>query len=72
MDILLVDEDKEVSVVPEELVAYSYIYDDITFEYKVGIEVFPDSFDKDESNGCGNGIHFFRNKKSVIETYYNI
>ncbi len=72
MDILLVDEENEVSVVPEELSAYSYIYDDNSLEYKVGTEVYPDGFDKDDTNGCGKGIHFFRNKKSVIETYNDI
>ena len=70
MDIMLPDANNNISVVPTEKVAYSFVYGDGTeFKYKVGHEVYPDSFDNNEANTCGNGIHFFRDKSSVLDTY---
>ena len=34
--------------------------------YKVGEMVYPDSFDDDRWNECGNGIHFFINRQEAI------
>jgi len=124
LDIQLPIKDKEISVVPEEKVAYSYIYkvygfnnsndktdnpnssetdniDDLTkllnsnninntnnsnnditnnditnndtfgFEYVIGKEVFPNSFNPNEDIGCGEGIHFYEDKSELFEVFIN-
>lgn len=71
MDIQLPIKDNEISVVPEERSVYSYIYNYnySSFEYNVGGEVIPDSFDSNEDKGCANGIHYFRNRLDVFKNY---
>lgn len=71
MDIQLPIADKEISVVPNEMVAYSYVYkSDLTnFDYKVGQEVIPDSFNSDENIGCAQGIHYFQNRMDLYKAY---
>ena len=74
MDIQLPVKDKEISVIPNELVAYSYVYKSfgtIDFNYKVGEEVFPDSFNPDENIGCAQGIHYFQNRIDLFSAYIN-
>ncbi len=72
MDIQLPDESDEISVVPHEMVAYSYIYKiDKQFEYKVGKEIIPDSFDTNDDVSCTHGIHFYRNRHLVFDVYIN-
>jgi hypothetical protein len=70
-DIQYPDEEKEGSVVPNETVAYSYLFSSSNnkFEYKIGQEVIPDSFDEDENVSCTNGIHFYRDRKKVFDVY---
>ena len=71
MDIQLPIENEEISVVPNELEAYSYIYKstNTNFKYKIGQEVFPDSFNFDENISCAQGIHFFQNRIDVFKAY---
>ncbi len=72
MDILLPDEEDEMSVVPHETTAYSYVYSKgPRFEYKIGQLVKPDGFDENSSIGCGKGIHFFREKANLFASYIN-
>jgi len=65
--------DEEISLVPSETSAYSYIFNEngIRFEYKVGMEVLPDMFDPNEDESCTHGIHFYRDRKSVFDVYVN-
>ena len=72
MDIQLPIKDNEISVVPEEMVAYSYIHKingTNSFEYKVGQEVYPDNFNSDENIGCGSGIHFYQDRLTVFKAF---
>lgn len=72
MDIQLPDYEKEISVVPEELSAFSYVYrtePNLKFEYKVGSEVFPDKFDPNEDIGCSQGIHYYRDRSKVFKAF---
>ena len=90
MDIQLPDKHNEISVVPEETSAYSYVFkvipnnsennnivNSITqinsntkgFEYKIGHEVFPDSFNPDENIGCAQGIHFHLDRMTVFKAF---
>jgi hypothetical protein len=72
MDIQFPEEGEEISIVPNEIVAYSYIHmTDIPFEYKVGKEIIPDSFDSNDDVSCTHGIHFYRNRHSVFDVYIN-
>jgi hypothetical protein len=52
--------------------AYSYVYKDdmIGFEYKVGTEVIPDSFDENENESCTNGIHYYQDRNTIFEVYF--
>ena len=36
-------------------------------EYKIGENVYPDSFDDDRWNECSHGIHFFINRQEAVE-----
>lgn len=71
LDIQLPIADKEISVVPNEQVAYSYVYKSgkTNFDYKVGQEVIPDSFNSDENIGCAQGIHYFQNRMDLYKAY---
>lgn len=72
MDIQLPVKDNEISLVPEEMVAYSYIHKingTNSFEYNVGQEVFPDDFNPDENIGCGKGLHFFQGRLTVFKAF---
>lgn len=71
MDIQLLNKDEEITVVPNEMVAYSYVYksDNTNFCYKVGEEVLPDSFNSDENIGCAQGIHYFQNRMDLFKAY---
>jgi hypothetical protein len=71
MDIQLPIKNEEISVVPNEIVAYSYIFKSgkNDFNYKVGTEVIPDSFNPDEDIGCANGIHYFQSRENLFEAY---
>ena len=71
MDIQLPNMDEEISVVPNELVAYSYVYKsfETNFCYKVGEQVIPDSFNLDENIGCAQGIHYFQNRLDLFSAY---
>jgi hypothetical protein len=72
MDIQLPDEHDEISVVPHETVAYSYIYsNEQPFEYKIGKLVKPNGFNENPDIGCGKGIHFFRSKGNLFKSYLN-
>ena len=64
---------EEESVVPNELVAYSYLYNEHSesFQYRVGAEVIPDSFDENENESCTNGIHFYRERYTIFDMYIN-
>lgn len=71
LDIQLPQKNEEISVVPEETVSYSYVYDNsnIKFQYVVGSEVIPDSFNLNEDESCANGIHYFRNRINVFKAF---
>lgn len=72
MDIQLPIKDNEISVVPDEMIAYSYIHKingTNSFEYKVGQEVYPDGFDSDENTSCGKGLHFFQDRIKVFKAF---
>lgn len=71
VDIQYPDEEKIESVVPHEMTAYSYLFNNQKFEYTVGKEVTPDAFDVDENVSCTNGIHYYRDRKSVFDVYVN-
>ena len=68
---LIPNRDNEISVVPEELVAYSYVYksSNINFCYKVDEEVILDSFNLDENIGCAEGLHYFQNRMDLFKAY---
>lgn len=72
-DIQYPEEEKEISVVPNETTAYSYLFgsNNVKFEYKIGKEVIPDTFDDNENVSCTNGIHYYRNRKIVFDVYVN-
>ena len=70
LDIQLPYKDEEISVVPNEMEAYSYVYGSSNmFKYSVGKEIYPDKFDTDENNSCSNGIHYYRDKNILFEIY---
>ena len=71
MDIQLPDREKEISVVPEETNAYSFVFKPFNqkFKYDVGSEVYPDSFSQDENIGCAPGIHYFKNRETVFKAF---
>jgi hypothetical protein len=71
MDIQFPFKDEIISIVPHEMSAYSYIYNenDIKLEYKVGMEVVPDSFDDNINETCTNGIHYYRERNTVFDVY---
>jgi hypothetical protein len=70
MDIQLPDEQDEISVVPHETSAYSFVYSpDNRFEYPIGQLVKPDEFDENPDFGCTKGIHFFRDRTTLFNTY---
>lgn len=72
MDIQLPIKDNEISVVPEEMIAYSYIHKingSNGFQYNVGQEVYPDDFNLDENIGCGAGLHFFQDRLTIFKAY---
>ena len=75
LDIQLPILDEIISVVPNEKVARSYIYENIT-EYKVGCIVEPDGFNNNPNESCGQGIHYHRDRRAVfkmwIKGYENI
>ncbi len=70
MDIQLYDENNEISVVPNETKAYSYVFNDSNFEYKIGEQIVPDKFDNNQSVCCTHGIHYFPNRKSIFLSKY--
>ncbi len=70
MDIQEANLDKEISVVPTETEAFSYICSN-RFVYKIGQQVIPDTFDPNPDSSCSNGIHYFRNRRAVFKTYIN-
>ena len=73
MDIQMPDEEDEISVVPHEIVAYSYVYSNgPRFEYKIGQLVKPDGYNDNPDVGCAKGIHFFRTKANLFKSYINI
>lgn len=73
MDIQIPDEQDEISVVPHETVAYSYVYSNgPCFEYKIGQLVKPDGFNDNPDIGCSQGIHFFRSKANLYKSYINL
>ncbi len=73
MDIQMPDEEDEISVVPHETVAYSYVYSNgPRFEYKIGQLVKPDGFNDSPDVGCAKGIHFFRSKANLFKSYINL
>jgi hypothetical protein len=41
------------------------------FEYVIGKEVFPNSFNPNEDIGCGEGIHFYEDKSELFEVFIN-
>jgi hypothetical protein len=70
MDIQLPLKNGEVSCVPREMSAYSYVYEkDRPFVYHVGKEVIPDEFDENEDLSCTNGIHFYHDRDIVFEQF---
>ena len=70
LDIQFPYKDEEISVVPNEMEAYSYIYGSANmFKYSVGKEINPDGFDEDKNNSCSNGIHYYRERNILFETY---
>ena len=72
IDIQYPDEEKEQSVVPDEMTAYSFLFQSATpFEYRVGKEVTPNSFDENDNVSCTHGIHYYCNRKSVFDVYVN-
>ena len=73
MDIQLAYVEEEISVVPDEMTAYSFIYTENSnnFEYKIGQLVIPDIFDDNVNESCTNGIHYYQNRQSVFDVYIN-
>jgi hypothetical protein len=69
MDIQKADLFDEISVVPDEKIAYNHIYTNSIISYEVGKEIKPDGFSSDQSVSCSQGIHYFRNRKAVFKTY---
>jgi len=69
MDIQYPNREEEISVVPYEMIAYSYIYENNNFDYKVGMEVIPDAFNSNEDVGCAQGIHYFQSRLDVFKAY---
>jgi len=70
MDIQLCDKENEISVIPEEKEAVSYIYQN-ALSYKIGTEIKPDSFDSNVDESCSHGIHFYQNRNDVFDIYVN-
>ena len=68
LDIQLPNLDEIISVVPNEKVARSYMYENIT-EYKVGCIVEPDGFNNNPSESCGQGIHYHRDRRAVFKMW---
>jgi hypothetical protein len=56
------------SVVPNEKLAYSCIYDKLMV-YSVGSPVYPDSFDDSVDNSCTHGIHFHRDRNAIFKLW---
>lgn len=71
MDIQLPLRDEEKSVVPDEMTAHSCLYDDKITNYRVGQTVYPDAFDRNTKKSCTAGIHFFKHRATVFDTYLN-
>ena len=73
MDIQKAVKEEEISVVPDEMIAYSYLFtgneNNPPFSYKVGSAVVPDFFDPNENESCTGGIHFYRNRNHVFDVY---
>ena len=72
MDIQLPLKNGEVSCVPREMSAYSYVYEkdsERPFVYHIGKEVIPDRFDESEDLSCTNGIHFYHDRDIVFEQF---
>lgn len=70
MDIQYPIRQEEESVVPNELVAYSYLHvTDAPFPYRVGSLVTPDAFDLNENECCTKGIHFYEIRMDIFDTY---
>lgn len=65
--------EEEISLVPTEMEAYSYIFNETIdrFKYTVGTEVVPDMFDDDINESCTNGIHYYRDRQNVFDVYIN-
>jgi hypothetical protein len=65
--------EEEISLVPTEMEAYSYIFNDPNniFKYTVGTEVVPDMFDDNINESCTNGIHYYRDRQNVFDVYIN-
>ena len=60
--------DEQLTVVPKEKLAKSYIYDKITY-YKVGELVLPDGFSDNLDLACGQGIHYHRDRRAVFKMW---
>jgi hypothetical protein len=70
MDIQYPSREEEESVVPHEMVAYSYLHTGETpFPYRVGSLVTPDEFDLNENECCTKGIHFYEIRMDIFDTY---
>uniref|UniRef100_A0A6C0KUN2 Uncharacterized protein n=1 Tax=viral metagenome TaxID=1070528 RepID=A0A6C0KUN2_9ZZZZ len=70
MDIQYPSREEEESVVPHEMIAYSYLHTgDTPFPYRVGSLVTPDAFDLNENECCTQGIHFYEIRMDIFETY---
>jgi hypothetical protein len=73
MDIQKALKEEEISVVPDEIIAYSYLFtgneNNPPFSYKLGSAVVPDFFDPNEDESCTGGIHFYRNRNDVFDVY---
>jgi len=72
MDIQLCVQEEEISVVPDEKVAYSYLYQrQAPLAYTIGSEITPDMFDPNPNESCSQGIHFYQNRNDVFDVYVN-
>jgi hypothetical protein len=60
--------DEQITVVPKEKLAKSYIYDKITY-YKVGELVLPDGFSDNPDSSCDQGIHYHRDRRAVFKMW---
>jgi hypothetical protein len=76
LDIQELNLDEQITVVPRERSAYSYIYSNNNTEYKIGEQIIPDGFNNNNMESCGQGIHFHRDRRAVfkmwIEGFENI